>query len=47
MVDMLMFMGEATITGAEVTGMITAVMEGTAMITEATVDMGMTTREDW
>ena len=46
-----MFMGEAgmgtTITGAEVTGMITAVMEGTATITEATVDMGMTTREDW
>ena len=46
-----MFMGEAgmgtTITGAEVMGMITAVMEVTATITEATVDMGMTTRVDW
>ena len=46
-----MFMGEAgmgtTIMGAEVTGMIMAVMEVTATITEATVDMGMTTREGW
>ena len=46
-----MFMGEVgmgtTITGAEVMGMITAVMEGTATIMETTVDMEMTTREDW
>ena len=46
-----MFMGEAgmgtTITKAEVTGMITAVMEDTATIMGAMVDIAMTTREDW